>query len=183
MAIAGAGPSSRPAQSTRLDEIEFYSATSPIRLKSIYSDISLQKVSNPATYTSNLEWWKRTLQAFVSKGLQQPDSHDVLILSASPDIVEKLRYEGVGKPLGLATVIVRLSIALFSPPFCSRAKKQVLSNFNSLFRLASLSYESSAASYLSPSFSAAKPQFTLTRLSLRASQPLSHLHSGGPSSH
>lgn len=32
--------------------------------------------------------------------------NDVLIIDVRPDIAEKLRFEGVGKPLGLATVIV-----------------------------------------------------------------------------
>ena len=108
MASPGAGPSSQRSQKSRLRELSTYSSVSPARLKSIYSDISLQKVSNPAAYTSNLDWWKRTLEAFVSKGLQQPASKDVLVLDVSPDIAEKLRFEGVGKPLGLASVIVRL---------------------------------------------------------------------------
>lgn len=90
----------------RLSELPAYSV-SQARLKSLYSDFSRQRVSNPASYTSNIDWWRRALPQFVAMGLQD-DTTDTLILHASPEMVESLRYEGVGKPLGLAAIVVRL---------------------------------------------------------------------------
>lgn len=89
----------------RLSELPAYSV-SQARLKSLYSDFSRQRVSNPASYTSNIDWWRRALPQFVARGLQE-DTSDTLILHASPEMAESLRYEGVGKPLGLAAIIVR----------------------------------------------------------------------------
>lgn len=89
----------------RLSELPAYSV-SQARLKSLYSDFSRQRVSNPASYTSNIDWWRRALPQFVARGLQD-DTSDTLILHASPEMAESLRYEGVGKPLGLAAILVR----------------------------------------------------------------------------
>lgn len=89
----------------RLSELPAYSV-SQARLKSLYSDFSRQRVSNPASYTSNIDWWRRALPQFVARGLQE-DTSDTLILHASPEMAESLRYEGVGKPLGLAAILVR----------------------------------------------------------------------------
>lgn len=89
----------------RLSELPAYSV-SQARLKSLYSDFSRQRVSNPASYTSNIDWWRRALPQFVARGLQD-DTSDSLILHASPEMAESLRYDGVGKPLGLAAIIVR----------------------------------------------------------------------------
>lgn len=90
---------------TVLADLPTYSV-SPSRLKSIYSDLSRQKTSNPAAFKANVDWWKRTLSAYVGRALQANHT-DTLILDAQPDIVESFRYEGVGKPLGMAAVIVR----------------------------------------------------------------------------
>ncbi|THH10698.1 hypothetical protein EW145_g1134 [Phellinidium pouzarii] len=92
---------------SRLSVIPTFSSLSTSRLKSIYSDLSRQKASNPASFHSNVDWWKRTLGAFVLLGLQS-DSKNSLILHASPELSESLRYDGVGKPLGLAAVITEL---------------------------------------------------------------------------
>ncbi|KAH8116804.1 Snf7-domain-containing protein [Phellopilus nigrolimitatus] len=95
------------AVNPRLAEITTYSSVSKSRLKSIYSDFSRQKASNPASFNSNVEWWRKTLGAFVGQGLQG-DASDSLVLRASSQLAESLRYEGVGKPLGLAAVITEL---------------------------------------------------------------------------
>lgn len=102
-----AGPSR-----TQLQSLETYQGTSSSRLKFLYSDFTRQRHSNPASFTSNVEWWKRTLEAIVLNGWQSNSSAE----SSSPDrlvfhapgttIIEQFRLEGVGKPLGLATVIV-----------------------------------------------------------------------------
>lgn len=93
------------SMSSKLPGLPTYSSVSISRLKSLYSDFSRQKVSNPASFNSNVEWWKRTLSALVEQGMQKGTS-DVLILHASSEISESLRYEGAGKPLGLAAVLV-----------------------------------------------------------------------------
>lgn len=82
------------------------------RLKKLYSDFSLQKHSNPTSYASIIEWWRRTLESVVSKGsLTQwdptPSNIDRLVLHATgATLADEFRIEGVGKPLGLPTAIV-----------------------------------------------------------------------------
>lgn len=100
----------------RLADSSLFSTVSTTRLKSLYSDISRQKTSNPAAYSSNVQWWKRTLTEVVAQGLQASTS-DVLMLHAGPELLDTLRYDGIGKPLGLASVIVRVSPILSLPAF------------------------------------------------------------------
>ncbi|KIM87189.1 hypothetical protein PILCRDRAFT_815664 [Piloderma croceum F 1598] len=112
--------------SSLLSSLPTYSTTSNSRLQSLYSDISRQKYSNPTSYHSNVDWWGRTLETLVTRGWlventtsTRPSSGpgtneivgketDKLILNAGRGLVESLRYEGVGKPLGLGTVIAEL---------------------------------------------------------------------------
>ena len=89
------------------DGLPLLASTSRARLKALYSDISRQKTSNPAAFSANVEWWRKTLGTLVAQGLQA-GTPDVLILHAGPELIETLRQEGVGKPLGLASVIVRV---------------------------------------------------------------------------
>ena len=79
-----------------------YSVATRSRLQALYSDISRKKVSNPAAFHANVEWWRKTLESFVSEGLQT----DRLVLHASRSLADTLRVDGVGKPLGLSTVVV-----------------------------------------------------------------------------
>lgn len=108
--MMSAGPT-RPVQ---LSSLQTYQSTSTSRLKALYSDFSRHKHSNPSSFASNVDWWRRTLEAAVLKGWQSSSNSeagqsDRLILHASgPALAEVFRYEGVGKPLGLATVIVSL---------------------------------------------------------------------------
>ena len=88
-----------------LSSLPSYDGLSKSRIQSLYSDISRQKHSNPTTYSSNLTWWRSTLEALVSLGYQ-PNTTDTLVLHADQSILESLRYEGAGKPLCLGTVIV-----------------------------------------------------------------------------
>ncbi|KAJ7595707.1 Snf7-domain-containing protein [Mycena floridula] len=81
-------------------------AASSSRLQSLYSDFSRQKQSNPASYNANVEWWRRTLESFVQSGLQTSGSR--LVLGADRTLVNSLRVEGVGKPIGLGAVITEL---------------------------------------------------------------------------
>ncbi|KAI5119736.1 hypothetical protein M0805_008666 [Coniferiporia weirii] len=124
----------------RLSEISTYSYISTTRLKSIYSDLSRQKSSNPAAFNSNIDWWKRTLGALVRQGLQA-DSNDALVLHASPELAECLRYEGVGKPLGLAAVITELQDSRALIPL-----KDFLNSPTSVYDTGSLAYK--VASYV-----------------------------------
>lgn len=79
----------------------------PPRLQSLYSDIYRQKVSNPDGFKSSIAWWTRTLGHIARKG-KQPQSDDHLILHVSSGLVDALRWEKVGRPLGLGAVVVRV---------------------------------------------------------------------------
>ncbi|KAJ6597081.1 Snf7-domain-containing protein [Mycena vulgaris] len=83
-----------------------YATTPTSRLQSIYSDISLQKHSNPASYHANIEWWRKALEAVVRSGIQQHGSN--LVLNAAPSLMDLLRVSGAGKPLALPAVIAEL---------------------------------------------------------------------------
>ena len=103
-------PSGQPS---RLASLPLYQGTSSSRLKSLYSDFLQQKHSNPTSFASNLEWWRRTLEIVVLQGWQSPSDGDSkttdrLILHArGASLSEEFRYDGVGKPLSLAGIIVR----------------------------------------------------------------------------
>lgn len=103
---------SSPALSALLN----YATTSKSRLQSLYSDIHRQKHSNPSSFHAHVDWWHGTLKDVISRGWQGSDGPDgtsnKLILGARRALVDKLRYEGVGKPLGLGTTIVRHYAAL-----------------------------------------------------------------------
>lgn len=85
--------------------------TSKDRLHALYSDISRQKRSNPTSYLANVNWWQRALESIVSSGAQyEPDvvqAHGRLVLHVGRSLMDTLKVEGVGKPLGLGAVIVR----------------------------------------------------------------------------
>ncbi|KAI9570451.1 Snf7-domain-containing protein [Boletus coccyginus] len=109
-----------------LSSCSTYSSTSKSRLQSLYSDISRQKHSNPTSYHAHVSWWQRTLEELVSRGWQtettspqkgkETDAQDIerenqsnkLVFGARRVVVDRLRYDGVGKPLGLASTIAEL---------------------------------------------------------------------------
>ncbi|KAF8557312.1 hypothetical protein OG21DRAFT_1435544 [Imleria badia] len=109
-----------------LSSCSTYTSTSKSRLQSLYSDISRQKHSNPTSYHAHVDWWQRTLEELVSRGWQtdttsphkdketdtqaaEPEKQsNKLVLVARRAVVDKLRYDGVGKPLGLASTIAEL---------------------------------------------------------------------------
>src|ERR1700733_12822606 len=98
------------SSSASLSTLPTYLNTSNSRLQFLYSDISRQKHSNPTSYHSNVEWWRRTLETLIARGWPventistRPSSGpganevgeketDKLILSAGRDLVESLRY-------------------------------------------------------------------------------------------
>lgn len=105
--MSSAGPSR-----TQLLSLPTYDTTSPSRLKFLYSDFSGQKHANPSSFTSSVEWWRRTLEAVVLNGWQaqsaaESSMPDRLVLHATGQtMAESFRLEGVGRPLGLPAVIV-----------------------------------------------------------------------------
>ncbi|KAF8589981.1 hypothetical protein K439DRAFT_1644850 [Ramaria rubella] len=78
-----------------LSSLSTYTSVSCSRLQSLYSDFSPQKQSNPAGFQSNVDWWRRTL-------LQG-------VLHVNTALFDKLQCDdlGVGKPLGIGSVLVR----------------------------------------------------------------------------
>ncbi|KAI3481416.1 hypothetical protein L1887_56243 [Cichorium endivia] len=105
-------------------------------LPALYADLSRQRKSNPAGYRASIEWWKDTLLDVTWQGVQldrdppalDPSSLDSLdedVPSASSsaplpdrtvfrlDESTKARWtvEGVGRPLGLGSVIAELERA------------------------------------------------------------------------
>lgn len=99
--------SSPVASTSTLQSLPSYSNSSVSRLRSLYSDVSRQKQSNPSTFTAQVQWWHDTLEALVERGMQQEGkATDTLVLHANSALVERLRYDGVGKPLGLGAVVV-----------------------------------------------------------------------------
>ncbi|KAL1947890.1 hypothetical protein VTO73DRAFT_13614 [Trametes versicolor] len=100
--------------SVPLSTLPTYASSSTSRLKSLYSDFTYQKQSNPTSYASNVEWWRRTLEDMLLRGWLS-DTHNA---NATPDRIvlhatgvaftEHFRLEGVGKPLSIPTVISEL---------------------------------------------------------------------------
>lgn len=78
------------------------------RIQSLYSDLGRQKLSNPSGYTANLAWWRTTLQEIVRRRLQ-PDQDDALVLHVDQDLSDALRWDKVGRPAGLSTVVEDLT--------------------------------------------------------------------------
>ena len=107
-------PSPAASSPSPLKMLPTYLNTSQSRLQALYSDVSRQRHSNPSSYHSHVEWWRKTLESLVSRGLQkQPNLEssqekelNKLILRAGRGLVEELRFPGVGKPSGLGAVIV-----------------------------------------------------------------------------
>jgi charged multivesicular body protein 7 len=83
-----------------------YKSPPPARLKSLYSDVFRQKESNPEGYRSSLAWWTNTLQQLAQAG-HQPTSDDKLVLHADDALLESLRWQSAGRPLGLGSIVVR----------------------------------------------------------------------------
>ncbi|KAJ3895708.1 Snf7-domain-containing protein [Lentinula edodes] len=75
------------------------------RLQSLYSDFSEQKRSNPASYQANVDWWRRTLETYVSEGFHGSNR---LVLKAGQQLVDNFRVEGVGKPICFHAVLVSI---------------------------------------------------------------------------
>lgn len=84
------------------------------RLAYLYSDLSQARANNPTSFASCVSWWSGLLSEIVSKGLQDggaeaAETSDKLILHLNQDFVDRLRWEGAGRPTGLGTVAVSYS--------------------------------------------------------------------------
>ncbi|KAH9946121.1 uncharacterized protein BXZ73DRAFT_36916 [Epithele typhae] len=105
---------------SRLSSLPSYATVTASRLKSLYSDFTFQKQSNPTSYASNVEWWRSTLetalwQSILSDGPVASTSSDRLVLHAQGlAFADRFRLDGVGKPLGIPTVIVSIPMSCAS---------------------------------------------------------------------
>jgi charged multivesicular body protein 7 len=109
-------------RSSRTTTSSTFKDVSSSRLQSLYSDFTRQKNSNPASYNANVEWWRRNLEIELWDGLADTppsedgstggSSGDRLILHANRTLLDNLRLEGVGKPIGLGAVIVCITLPL-----------------------------------------------------------------------
>lgn len=117
------------------DPLKAYLASLPeyssARAQFLYSSLSARKAANPTGYASALSWWRLTLTSLVSKGLL---GNDKLILVADEDLKEHLRWEKIGRPLSLGTVIVRR---------CSHFLGSLHTAHMSLYRPSSLTHRNS----------------------------------------
>ena len=82
------------------------------RLAYLYSDLSQARSNNPTSFASSVSWWSNLLSDIVSKGLQDgggesTETSDKLVLHLNLEFVDRLRWEGAGRPTGLGTVAVR----------------------------------------------------------------------------
>ena len=109
-----------PSPSSAILSLSPFASTSTTRLYALYSDISRQKRSNPTSYHANVGWWRHTLESVVNSGAQHTrdmaNTSGRLVLHAGRSLMDSLKVEGVGKPLGLGVVIVRGLFLANSPP-------------------------------------------------------------------
>ncbi|KAJ4487765.1 Snf7-domain-containing protein [Lentinula aciculospora] len=112
------------------------------RLQSLYSDFSGQKHSNTVSYQANVDWWRQTLETYVSNGFQGPVK---LVLKAGKQLVDDFRVDGVGKPICLNAVLTELSSI---PSSSSSYALPTLLPLTTFLSLTSSLYGSKPRSYL-----------------------------------
>ncbi|KAJ3851621.1 Snf7-domain-containing protein [Lentinula lateritia] len=117
-------------------------SASRYRLQSLYSDFSEQKRSNPASYQANVDWWRRTLETYVSQGFHGSNR---LVLKAGQQLVDNFRVEGVGKPICFHAVLTELSSP---PPSSATDVLPTLLPLTTFISLATSLYSSKSKSYL-----------------------------------
>ncbi|KAG9001854.1 hypothetical protein FRB90_011525, partial [Tulasnella sp. 427] len=100
----------------------------PARLQSLYSDIHRQKQSNPEGFRSSIGWWTRVLDGLVRNG-KQPESDDALVLHVGESLGEALRWEKVGRPLGLGCVVEELANSRVLVPLQTFLKSPLPMNY------------------------------------------------------
>lgn len=92
-----------PSLHDHLSQLPEYKTPTTLRLSFLYSSLAGRKASNPTGFSSALSWWRLTLQDLVSQGLL---GEDKLVLVADDNLRESLRWEGVGRPSSLGTILV-----------------------------------------------------------------------------
>lgn len=97
-----------------------YKPSSRARLAYLYSDLSQARQNNPDSFASSVSWWSNLLHDIASNGLQDAVedndrmSADKLVWHCNLEFVDRLRWQGAGKPTGLGTVAVRLPVKSLS---------------------------------------------------------------------
>ena len=79
-------------------------ATTSSRLSFLYSSLAPRKAANPTGFSSAVGWWRALLLDLVAKGHL---GEDKLILVADDALRESLRWERIGRPSSLGTILVR----------------------------------------------------------------------------
>lgn len=74
-------------------------------LPALYADLSAQRASNPAAFSSNVAWWGTTLADAALAGALGK-SGDRCVLHVEKDASAEWENEEVGRPLGLGTAVV-----------------------------------------------------------------------------
>ncbi|RUP51390.1 hypothetical protein BC936DRAFT_148413 [Jimgerdemannia flammicorona] len=82
------------------------------RLDSLYSDFAPAKTSNRYGYDANVAFWKKLLIDTSRAGLLATNG-DVLTLKTA-NLEEAFAWKGVGSPMGLACVLVRAIVLLWT---------------------------------------------------------------------
>lgn len=95
---------------------EYRDASRKARLSYLYSDLSQARINNPTSYASSVSWWITLLEEIVSKGLQDggadvTETTDKLVWHLDQSFLDRLRWDGAGRPTGLGTVTVSSNIA------------------------------------------------------------------------
>ncbi|RDB21152.1 hypothetical protein Hypma_011738 [Hypsizygus marmoreus] len=99
-------PHKVPLSSLRTSSPHRLDMTANNSLVSLPNNLYIPKHSNPTSYQSTIEWWRKAFESIVRSGFQA-DSESRLSLNAGRSLMERVRVEGVGKPLALRAVIVR----------------------------------------------------------------------------
>ncbi|KAJ9604273.1 hypothetical protein H2200_011107 [Cladophialophora chaetospira] len=76
----------------------------PTRLPSLYSDLSVQKSSNPEGYAANVTAWTSALTRLTLAG-QLPPEQNLLILQTGEGLLDALSSAKYGRPSGLGCVL------------------------------------------------------------------------------
>lgn len=77
------------------------------RLPSLYSDFSVQKVTNPDGFAANVAAWQTALSHALKAGAIESTngSNDVLVLQTNENLIRELENPQFGRPLGLSLVL------------------------------------------------------------------------------
>src|ERR1700712_2125455 len=74
------------------------------RLPSLYSDLSVQKTSNPEGYAANVTAWTAAIVRAALSGHLTP-SQKLLVLHTGEELLDTLVSEQYGRPSGLGCVL------------------------------------------------------------------------------